>query len=308
MKGYNRKTPLLGIPVPWYKDRIIPEVEFRRFCLIENMLIAGTQGVRTCVFDDGNYRLLPETDETYKVSLTATGPSPSASGIVGGAYFMAPSELIWSGLRKGFSNYLYLRATPKTYEDCSAVQTSTSEHLLPMADALLLAFVDLRDEVPRLNTEPDGKVYSADVARHAMDNENPHGRRMYQDELVVTQKLILRGPEGAVPTIDVEIEGEVRTFPASAFPEALTELAGRQVEIQDFESAGPDGLVLKAKSGKTVIYVDIQRRVSGPFKGSVGEIGVGYHGEDASTDESSEYAVYNLGDSGLPMRAFVICG
>ena len=50
---YKQKTPHLGIPVVGNRDRISPDVEMRKYTIIENMLIAGTQGLTEVVFDDG---------------------------------------------------------------------------------------------------------------------------------------------------------------------------------------------------------------------------------------------------------------
>lgn len=311
MSGYKRKTPLLGIPVPWYGDRIHPETEMRRACIIENMLVAGTAGVREALFDDGSYRLETEVDETYLVRLSATGPSPSAEGMVGGAYFKAPSVLVWKGLQQGKKYFLYLKGQSGLFEDCSRVRAAASERLSEFG-GLLMAVVDLTGETPELDKEPDGKLYASDLARHANDIENPHGRRLYQEELVVTEKLILRKEGPGQPVVQIEVEEEdVREFPASAFSGAIAELAGRRIEVIDFQSAGPDGIVLKIKSDNPnakILYAQVQRRVTGSFRGGVGEIGIGYFGEDSKVDENLEFAVYNTGDAGTEMRAIVYCG
>lgn len=306
MKQYKKKTPLLGIPVPWYKDRIVPEQEMSRFIIIENLLIAGMQGVGCAVFDDGDFRLEAETDEMFQVVLVATGSSPSAEGIIGSAYFNAPPELRWARLRKGYMNYLYLRGGRNTFRDHAAVRTVSSEYPIEGKANLLMAAVDLREEVPKLDTYPDGKIYSTDLARHASDSENPHGRRMYQDELVVTKKLFLRSEDGESPEVEVDVDGEAVSFPASSFAGAVAELAGRKVVVRDFDSAGRDGMVISSNGGK-VLYAMVQRRAANG-SGSVGEIAVGYHGEDAKADSEDEFVVYNSGNEGLPMRAFVICG
>lgn len=310
--GYKKKTPLLGIPVPWYKDRIHPETEYRKACIIENMLIAGTAGVKNALFDDGSYRLETETEDTYQVRLSATGPSPSAEGMVGGAYFKAPSTLIWPELKVGRKYFLYIKGQTGLYEDYSRIRTSASTHRVELG-GLLMAVVDLREKVPELNKEPDGKLYTADLARHMNDYENPHGRRLYQEELVVTEKLILRKEGPGQPVVQIEVEeDDVREFPASAFSDAIGHLAGKRVEVVDFKSGGPEGVVVRIRdveNPKTkIFYVEVQRRVTGAFSTGVGEIGVGYMGQDPNVDENLEFAVYNTGEAGIEMRAIIYCG
>jgi len=53
--------------------------------------------------------------------------------------------------------------------------------------------------------------------------------------------------------------------------------------------------------------VTVTRRVVDAFKGVAGEIAVGYFGEDANADEANEFAVYNSGEEGIPLRAMVFC-
>jgi hypothetical protein len=312
MSGYKKKTPLLGIPVSWYGDRIIPEMEMKKALIIENMLMAGMAGVREAVFDDGSYRLEKETDETYLVKLSATGASPSVKGMVGGAYFHAPSVVEWKGLKKGRKYHLYIRATSRVFEDCSAVRAFAEEHATE-SGGLLVAVVDLGVAEPKVDAHPDGKLYSMDLARHMSDIENPHGRRLYQEELVVTERLILRKEGEGQPVIQIEVEDDdIREFPAAAFAGAVAELAGRRIEIVDFVSGGPEGVVLRVPPSENpkarIFYAHVQRVVKGSFEGQVGEVGVGYMGEDSNVDENLEFAVYNTGVAGIEMKAVVYCG
>jgi hypothetical protein len=230
--------------------------------------------------------------------------------MVGGVFFRASSSVFWKGLEKGNNYWLYVRATTKTMTNPSAIRAVASRYRLEESpDALLVAEVNLREMEPEVNPYPDGKIYSQDIARHASDKENPHGLRLYQDELVV-KHLILRSIDEEA-TIEVDIDGEARQFSASLLPGAINEIAGRAVEIVDFDSFGPDGGVLQIPSRDKVIHAQVQRRAAGKVdfsQGIVGDIAVGYHGEDERNDEPNEFSIYNSGAEGLPMRAIVYCG
>ena len=292
--GYRHKTPHLGIPVPGKKDRIKSVVEWRKYSIIENMLIAGTQGLNEVVFDDGPY-VLKQDGEQYVVSLTAGGNYPSIHGIVGGFYFKGSSTLKWEGLKKGYLYYLYIMATPKTSYENSAIRLSSSTYRLGKG-CLLVASVDLRGDVCEVEPYPDGKVYSQDVARHASDTTNPHGVKMEQDELVVNKSLVLG--------MDATVELSGKTVTADELVMSAAALVGRNVCIVNFNSGGSEGVLLQVDGN--VVNVQTHRR-GGDFTETVGEVGIGYHGDDNSVDSEKEFKVYNTGAEGVPMRALVIC-
>lgn len=294
--SYKQKTPHFGIPVVGKRDRIMPDVEMRKYSIIENMLIAGTQGLNEVVFDDGDYHLDEDGDQ-FVVNVRAGGTYPSIHGIVSGFYFRAPPRVRWEGLRLNHFYYLYIKSTPNTPHESSSIRAVSSTYKLGKG-SLLVATVDLRGEIPLVDPNPDGKIYSQDVARHASDSSNPHGRRMTQDELVISKVLSLGE--------DAQIEIGGTLIPIVTFMETVASLGGRRTEVVDFDSAGKDGVLLRASS--KVFSVQVQRIVTGSFEDSIGETGIGYFGEDDNTDEESEFVVYNTGASGIPMRALVVCG
>jgi hypothetical protein len=305
--NYKQCTRRLKIPVHGMGDPLSPPVEMQRFQIIENMLLAGTKGVRNCVFDDGLFELNPETDSTYVATVRATGHSPSAIGMVGGAYFEAPPTVSWPGLKKGYSYYLYLRGNSATLENFNEVKAVSSTYALD-GDNLLLAMADCRSEQPKLEPYPDGKLYSDDLARHVNDVENPHGRELLQDVLYVRQKLALYSPEGDSADIEVLVEGNPVTVPASAIPGAVAELAGRKIITVDFTTAGAGGRIIGVKEAATVIFVQVSRCFAGGILGTLGETAIGYFDSDSKLHAANEFSFYNTGDSGLPMRALVYCG
>jgi len=289
--SYNRKTPLLGIPVP-KAERLRSDVEYRKFCLIENQLVAGTGGVRYAVFSDGNYQVeIDADDEKCFVRLVGTGRTPSAHGIASGAYFRADDALVWSGLKRGKKYFLYLRSNSKTMFDFSDIRTVSSPFELEDKTALLMAFVDLRDEPYSLDPYPDGKVYSSDVALHTNDRKNPHGRQLFQDEVFIGKRLVLE--DGA--TFEI----------------------GQIANVSDFKSGGRKGVEL-AGEGKEILHVDVQELVVGDGPSwiskkpngrcAVGDIAIGYYGMDGRVTDPDRVMVYNKGDSGLLLRAMILYG
>jgi len=301
MSSYKQMTPHFGIPVVGKGDKIQGDVEFRKYSIIENMLIAGTQGLSEVVFDDGDYKLV-ENGEEFEVNVRAGGTYPSIHGIVAGFYFRAPPRVVWDGLKKDYFYYLYIKATPNTPHENSSVRAISSTYELNNK-ALLVATVDLRSEPPVVNPNPDGKIYSSDVARHASDTSNPHGRKLEQDELLI-KKVLSLGEEA-----HIEIAGSL--IPVSTFSQTAASLAGQKTEMVDFQSGGPDGVVLKV-SGK-VRFVQVQQRWDSKANFElaeirVGDVGIGYFGENDDVDSEREFVVYNTGGEGLPMRALVLCG
>jgi hypothetical protein len=293
--SYRQSTPHLGMPVVGKGDRISADVEMRKALIIENMLIAGTQGLTEVVFDDGTYKLIKDGDR-YEVSVTAGGTYPSMHGIVGGFYFKGAPKVKWTNLKLGYTYNLYVKATPKTPHENSAIRLTSSPVMLGKG-SLLMATVDLRADIPSVNTNPDGKVYSADVARHASDSSNPHGRILEQEELLISKALVL--------SVNANVQiGDV-VISAEEFAKTAGLLVGSKTIIVDFETSGIDGVLLSV-DGK-VKGVEVHRR--GALDDFiVGEISIGYFGEDDSVDKDSEFMVYNREGSGIKMKAIITCG
>lgn len=297
MSGYKGKTPYLNIPVVQFGDKINPDMEMRKYTIIENMLIAGTQGVKEVVFDEGSYSL-DEDGDVFVVSLRAGSTHPSIHGMVSGFYFKGASTLKWESLIPGNFYYLYIRPTPNTPHENSAIRTVASKIKFD-AGSLLVGTVDLRNNLAELDTNPDGKIYSGDIARHAADSFNPHGTTLTQEILKITKSLVI--DEFA----SVEVGGS--ELSGGDFVAAVATLTGKRVEVIDFVSGGVSGVPLKA-SGK-IVNVQVHRRIVGTVQlNKIGEVGIGYFGEDNNVDSESECMIYNSHVDGIPMRALVITG
>ncbi len=161
---YKQRTKLLGIPVPGDNDHIWPEVEMKKWQIVENILVAAMRGLRNCLFEEGDLSLECGTSGDYVVVLRATGRSSSAKGVVSGFFFNAPRTIRWEPLKPGRQYYLYLSSMPKTYLDPTQVRTVVSTHRLTGRSMLPMAVADLRGDDYSLNTQPDGKVYSTSLS------------------------------------------------------------------------------------------------------------------------------------------------
>lgn len=308
MSTYKQNTPLLNIPVVGHGDRISPEIELYRYKIIENLLIAGMQGVKKSIFSEGFFNLEEIEDNIFSLSLFCTGSSLCAiSGIVEGKYFTVPKKIEWANLDNGKKYYLYIASTRHTRENPSDVRSVAVEKPINSDTHILIAHLDLTNEDKVLDKSPRGKLYSHELSSHVSKIQNPHGQKLYQNELVITDKLIFANKNDKSPMVEIEIDGKISSFPANLMPEAIGQLAGRAVEIIDFESFGKEGGVIIVSGRSEIFNVCVHRRVVGNFDGQVGEIGIGYFGEDDKADQANEFVVYNSSDNSIPMRAIVFC-
>jgi len=211
---YKQKTRRLGIPVVGYDDCILPEMELKKYQIIESMLLAGLKGAVNAIFNEGDMTVRKGENGKFSVILSATGAHPSATGSSGGAYFEAPSSVVWDGLDDGYSYFLYLKGSQKTFEEPSEVRPVSSPRRMYDNTSVLIARVDLKGETPFLDRYPEGKISARDLAAHVTDTENPHGEILMQDVVVVRKKIVID------PDAFLEI-GSV-SIPASALVELLT--------------------------------------------------------------------------------------
>ena len=159
--SYKQRTPRLGIPVPGYEQPIWPELELKKWTLVENILIAAMRGSENCVFYEGRLSLDKQKDGTFAVQARRSSHGHSLCGIVGGHYFDAPKTLEWPELLKGQQYYLYITPTEKTSLDPTSVRPVTLKFYSPTPSRLLVGYVDLRKDKPKVDVSPEGKVYAS---------------------------------------------------------------------------------------------------------------------------------------------------
>jgi hypothetical protein len=290
-KTYKQRTKILKIPVVGTDDHIIPEVELRKYQIIENMLLACLKGMKNCVFEEGVFSVVPNYDK-FSVFLRARGSDFCAIGIAGGAFFAAPSSLEWPSLEKGRKYFLYISGGSNTFVESCDVRATAIQHEKRMSASVLMATIDLTGNEPVLNTNPDTKIYTTDLGLHVSDSENPHGEQMIQNELCIRHRIIIGEESDAI--LEIRSAGETIEMPASL-------LVPKTIE---FTSAGMTGIVLKTVAKVSSVIVS---RKGKPDK-QVSEIGIGYFGDDSTVPDNKSFIVYNSGEAGIPMKATIFFG
>jgi len=187
---YKYKTPIFNLPYMGKEDILSEQEERRRAIIIENQLLAANKGIKNCIFEEGEYRVL-DKGKTRDVCLLTTGENISFMGIVNSAFCKTCKTIIWNNLIPNRIYYLYLKAKDNIYENCSSV-LSIAKESTPYYDehnATLLAKIKIGYDSYDLDINPDGKIYGQDILVHSSDTTNPHGENLVQDNLLIRKSL-----------------------------------------------------------------------------------------------------------------------
>lgn len=291
-RKYKQKTKQLGIPVVGERDSIWPEIELQKYQIIENLLIAGLKGMQNCIFDEGDLALEKKPDGSLFVIMRPCGIKPVLEGVVGGAYFLVKDALVWDNLNLGKVYYLYVSRTVHTYSDSSSVRAFVSEYEQDNKISILVGIVDLKSNTPCLDRNPEGKILSRDVSQHLTDEENPHGKVLIQDEVVIRNRLTIGDGQG---TEIVLVSGNEKiTLPVACLVP----------NVVMFITNGVEGVVVNSLARVSFVQTS---RVSGQ-EGIVGEVSIGYFGQDPKVANENSFIVYNSGNNGIPMKALIYHG
>lgn len=189
MSSYSQKTVHYGIPVLGYGDRILPEVELKKWQTIENLFLACLRGESTAIFAEGNLSLEYRRDKKIYAVMREAGNGVICRGMSSGAYFNAVKPIEWGPLVPGSTYYLEVNSNVHTFGDSSAFSVSYSTMSSPSEKVALVATVDMRGDVFKIDRYPVGKNCPALLMRHIEDNEDPHGDILYQTNLNVKNLL-----------------------------------------------------------------------------------------------------------------------
>ena len=333
---HGKKTPGLGLAAYGNRDQLNPEIEYKKLVILENAIAGATRGVKNAVFDEGHFSLRQEADNIFCVVVSATGYRPSLIGVVNGSFFEGRALLSWNNLARGKKHFLYVNWSRNLPEDRNAIRLfSSTVAKKSNGKALLVATADLRKDPPELCLNPDGKVYSADIASHASDAKNPHGPKLEQDELLIrrTLQFLLENEVGRGAPIEVDDRLEtsvpiVRTngelllqdkrsiqqmtdeensslIYGKSLVGAINKALANLLVFVELESAGLAGkkVELPEELGvKEIVSVNVDRMMGDDFpKSKLGEVAV-------EIGDGGTFAVYNSGDAGIPLRATVFYG
>jgi hypothetical protein len=291
-KTYKQRTRFLGIPVVGNNDSIWPEVELKKYQIIENLLLAGLKGMQSCIFDEGDLCLEKNPNGEFYVVLRPIGIQPALEGIVGSAYFLVTDILKWDSLVVGKRYYLYVARTVHTFSDSSSVRAILSEYEQHGKLNILVGTVDLTGDKPSLNRSPKGKVHIFDLTKHSTETENPHGSNIIQDELLIRKKLVLG--DGQDTEVVVRVGNEQVTMPVVCLIPSVVA----------FVTSSMEGTVITSPARVGFIHTS---RVSGAI-GKLGEVSIGYFGQDSKVPNEQSFIVYNDGDANIPMKALIYHG
>lgn len=309
--SYKNKTEFYGIPVIGKDQRLSEQEELKKFNIIENQLLAATKGVMCCVYEEGCYHLVDNIDGTYTVMLMSTGQNVALEGVVRGGYCYSKDPILWEVLRKGRVYHLYVAYTDKLYQDEYAFAVTSAE--IPWAKDLMnylyLAKVDLTQNEPILDTNPDGKIYSNDIACHVSDKINPHGEEVMQDSLII-KKLVLQKDDGSNVVLLNSSGGGVlngligeREIDRSVMEIHIPSNKGLKKVMHEtnFElvSGGKNGIDFNVPGCHEVVSVNVSEKVSGVLPSfKLGQVAVDY-------GRSNLVKIYNSGDEGISMSVIV---
>ena len=292
---YQGRTQFYGIPVPGKGEKISSAEEMRKANIIENQLIAGTKGILCCVFEDGEYTVeLAEDGEKYNAHLFGTGDNKALIAIVNGGLVVASDSVTWEGLRPRRVYHLYVQWTEQLYADETAfVPQAYNTTRDPLVTTLLyLAKVDLTGDTPVIEREPDGKLYSGSIEYHVQDDTNPHGSVQWQEKMVILKELAFERGSGddrvLVPVITERNAGEFQKI----------------TTVVDGDSAGLVGVDVAIDGANEILFAVVSQRYTGTMN-FLGNVSVGYYGQDEKVRSRDAVRVYNDGEVGVPIRVMV---
>ena len=277
-KTYKQKTRILGIPVLGFRDRIDPDIEMKRWTIVENQLLAATSGVSCRVFEEGDFSVVEESDKTFKVCLSGTGQRKALVGTVRGIYFEVSNYIEWTGLKRGYSYNIYVSGSTRLFANPFQVRAGSSTHFGNKEKSkTLVAKVrwNAGEDEYNLDLHPKGKIFSGDLAKHLGVTHNPHGPVLSQDRIeadeVIADRIVLKGDDGKA-----------------------SEITGSDVKIKVFKinAPGEEGVVVSVPEANEVLMAH-----SSSSCGLTSDAFFGYNREDPKCLSASDVMVYSKGDA-----------
>lgn len=190
--AYQKKTKHYSLPYLSDGEKLEGAWEERAMKMIDNALFAGNLGVARALFDDGTYKLKKDGDKKYSLSIIPCA-NYSVIGIVHYRLFYYEDILEFPNIYNGHKYYIYISYSSELDVDPTKFLKTVSMDKKPDIDNnVLLAEIDLTGSEPIINEMPDSKVYADEIFAHTKDQNNPHGRTLYQDKLKITDALMVK--------------------------------------------------------------------------------------------------------------------
>ena len=255
---YRKSTKFYNIPYISKGEFIEAEAEERKYTIIDNMLYAATFGVEKSLYEDGNYQLVKQTDGLYTLRITPYDGF-SLLGILNYSLFCSRKTEEVKNLYSGNFYYLYAVYNSNMVNDNEGFGLILSEVSFPSSSPLsmLLCTIDLTKIEPKINENPSGKVYSKNVSAHILDNTNPHGRILYQDQIFTDEINIGDCKLSKIEYLDVELNIGLNEFVFN-YKVNFVDYVFLQREISSIDIVLLDDKVLVRTDKKTKIRLRIE--------------------------------------------------
>ncbi len=292
--SYKHKTDFYKIPSIGEGDKLSASEELKAARIIENQLLGATKGVLNAVFEEGEYKLICNQNNTFSVILIGTGEKPTLEGIVGGGYCYSKRNIVWDDLQFGHTYYLYVGWTENLFEVESSFSVLKKEGgpFLNNFRALLLAKLDIKQGFPKLDIFPDGKIYSRDIAVHANDVTNPHGENQIQDTITLRKSLMFEqiNEDGSIIPV-VLYDGFGNGL--------LKQINKNKIIFIDGVSGGSNGVNIQVEGIKEIKGVIVQEKIK------YGKPPTFALGEVVSSFNENKLIIYNNGRNEISINIIV---
>ena len=192
---YSGQTTFYSIPYMKQGDYLTETEEERRAKIIDHLLYVATFGASKAIIEDGVYALV-ENEGEYSLTINSAGSEYILMAIANYRLVYRQEEIVIPlTIEEGKTYYVYLTAINESIDtDPSLCEFEVTESPISDTHYLLLATIDYTDTEPVLDTDAD-KQYLTNISAHTMDNTNPHGTTLSQQNLRVTDSLRVHGSD-----------------------------------------------------------------------------------------------------------------
>lgn len=184
------------------------------------------------ILQEGTYTTTLVSGNGSFVQVSPTSSSPALAGFIQQIFFKENNSISWLGLPANSSTDLLVRVVESATESSRqfgdvSTFSQTAGASIP-GDALLVGSVVTSGLSISLDTGPANKVFLRTVADHVAINNNPHGSKLFQNQLVCSGLTVLTsGVIGTlfanqIVTSGITISGTLTVQGAMTVQNALT--------------------------------------------------------------------------------------